>query len=238
MKYLRDIGDIKGVVIEDIKQIDSEEYSEYPVECRMLVYDYTRYKEERFSLPDNILTVALTEYYTPFRSGMKGFRYLRKPFDIFQLYRTLFAEQPRFEITNQPDGFMAVGAHVAVVDDNKVNLKVAVTQFKEFGVLAEAYKSGIDILKVMKAGRKFDLIFMDHMMPEMDGVETTKRIREMDGEYFKRVPIVALTANAISGVEREYLAAGMNDWMFKPIKIEQLKEKLMKYLPEEKKRLL
>ena len=89
-------------------------------------------------------------------------------------------------------------------------------------------------MKALDKGREYDMIFMDHMMPEMDGVETTRRIRSMDSKYAQNVTIVALTANAIDGVEKEYQEVGMNDWLFKPVKAKQLKEKLLKYLPKEK----
>lgn len=71
-------------------------------------------------------------------------------------------------------------------------------------------------------------------MPEMDGVETTRRFRQLEGEYFANVPIIALTANAIDGVEKDYMAAGMNDWLFKPVNIKQFREKFLKFLPEDK----
>ena len=86
------------------------------------------------------------------------------------------------------------------------------------------------ILKAYKYGRKYDIIFMDHMMPEMDGVETTKRIRKLPGGDGKNVRIIALTANAIQGVENEYIAAGMDDWIFKPVRQEQLKKMILKHL--------
>ena len=71
-------------------------------------------------------------------------------------------------------------------------------------------------------------------MPELDGVETTKRIRKMSDEFCKTVPIIAITANAIHGVEVEYKAAGMNDCIFKPVNLEQIKEMLVNYLPSDK----
>ena len=71
-------------------------------------------------------------------------------------------------------------------------------------------------------------------MPEMDGVEATKRLRALDTKYAKNAIVIALTANAVDGVEKEYQEAGMNDCLFKPVNSERLKEKLLKYLPVEK----
>ena len=107
-------------------------------------------------------------------------------------------------------------------------------QLKELGTMPEAFSSGEAIIKALDKGRKYDIIFMDHMMPEMDGVETTKKIRAMSGKFFHNVPIIALTANAIQGVEIEYQAAGMNDCIFKPVNLDQINEMLVKYLPEQK----
>ena len=70
---------------------------------------------------------------------------------------------------------------IAVVDDNKVNLRIAATLLKEFGAALEAFSSGSAILKALGMGRRYDIIFMDHMMPEMDGVETLHRIRDKVG---------------------------------------------------------
>ena len=123
---------------------------------------------------------------------------------------------------------------VAIVDDNKVNLKVTAALLREFDIIPEVFASGQGILKALDKGREYDMIFMDHMIPEMDGVETTRRIRSMDSKYAQNVTIVALTANSIDGVEKEYQEVGMNDWLFKPVKAKQLKEKLLKYLPKEK----
>jgi CheY-like chemotaxis protein len=75
---------------------------------------------------------------------------------------------------------------------------------------------------------------MDHMMPEMDGVEATRRIRALEGERFRTMPIIALTANAVSGARASFLAAGMDDFISKPIDAEELNRKLAKWLPGDK----
>lgn len=121
-------------------------------------------------------------------------------------------------------------ARVLVVDDNKVNVKVLVAYLKRFGIVADACYSGMEaISKVMN--QEYDLIFMDHMMPEMDGVETTKRIREIDEPaWAKTVKIIACTANVIKGMENLFLDAGMDDVVPKPIQLDFLMEKLNAYL--------
>ena len=131
--------------------------------------------------------------------------------------------------------FIAPKARVLIVDDNKVNRIVARELMKLFGFEANLCESGEEAInKVDKNLVSYDLIFMDHMMPFMDGVEATKHIRELGGDYAKNVPIVALTANAIKGIEKTFLEAGMNDYLSKPIRIEQLATILKKWLPEKK----
>ena len=73
---------------------------------------------------------------------------------------------------------------------------------------------------------------MDHMMPEMDGVETTKIIRNQSGEYFRSLPIIALTANAVNGAREMFINSGMNDFLAKPIEVEVLDKMLRNYLPK------
>ena len=93
-------------------------------------------------------------------------------------------------------------------------------------------KSGEEAIKMVQE-KEYDLIFMDHMMPDMDGVETTHVIRGLEGEYYKNVPIIALTANALSGVREMFLEEGMNDFVAKPINIKELSEKILSWLPFE-----
>ena len=80
--------------------------------------------------------------------------------------------------------------------------------------------------------KRYDLIFMDHMMPEMDGIEVTERIRTHE-DWRADVPVVALTANAISGMKELFLSKGMNDFISKPIELDHLNKILQKWLPPE-----
>ena len=131
--------------------------------------------------------------------------------------------------------FTAPRAKVLIVDDNKVNRQVARELMKLFGFEASLAESGQEAVdRVQKHLVSYDIIFMDHMMPYMDGVEATKVIRKLNGDYAKTVPIVALTANAIKGVEQKFLDAGMNDYLPKPIRVEQLSDILRRWLPHKK----
>ena len=119
--------------------------------------------------------------------------------------------------------------NILVVDDNKVNVKVLSAFLKHFKVQADAALSGAEAIEMVK-NKKYDLIFMDHMMPDMDGVETTKRIRALDDRYYHDAPIIACTANVVKGAEELFLQSGMNDFVPKPIQLEVLQEKMARFL--------
>lgn len=120
-------------------------------------------------------------------------------------------------------------ARVMVVDDNKVNLKVLAAFLKQFEIESDNCYSGQEAIDRF-ADNEYDLIFMDHMMPEMDGVEAVRRIRALDNENAKNVTIVACTANVLTSALNDFNLAGMNDFIAKPIIFDQLKAILIKYL--------
>lgn len=128
--------------------------------------------------------------------------------------------------------FEVVNARVMVVDDNRVNVKVASGMLRRFGIEALEVGSGIEAVEIMKQGEKFDIIFMDHLMPEMDGIEATKCIREISDYTAGELKIIALSANAVNGMEQQFLDAGMNDFLAKPMENDKLAEMLKKWLPE------
>lgn len=140
--------------------------------------------------------------------------------------------QTRTVQTAEYENFRAPEAKVLIVDDNLVNRKVAAGLMKPFAMQIDTAKSGEEAIEMVKQ-KEYHLIFMDHMMPDMDGVEATHVIRELEGEYYQKVPIIALTANAISGVKEMFLAEGMDDFIAKPIDFKELSEKIVHWLPFE-----
>ncbi|MCL1941269.1 MAG: response regulator, partial [Synergistaceae bacterium] len=133
--------------------------------------------------------------------------------------------------------FSAPDANVLIVDDINTNLIVAEGLIRPYKVQVMTCKSGADAIEAVKSHR-FDLVFMDHMMPEMDGIEATSRIRNLDdGEpYYKNVPIIALTANAVFGTKEMFLKSGFNDFLSKPIDTIKLNTVLEKWIPEDKQK--
>lgn len=123
-------------------------------------------------------------------------------------------------------------ARVLVVDDNKVNLNVTARLLQVYGVKAELADSGRKAIEMVNSAY-YDLVFMDHMMPELDGVDTTKLIRAQGDAYSLGIPIVALTANAVSGAREMFMAAGFNSFISKPIQIALLEKVLVEFLPKQ-----
>ncbi|MDO5145693.1 MAG: ATP-binding protein [Eubacteriales bacterium] len=130
--------------------------------------------------------------------------------------------------------FQAPSAKILVVDDNIINLKVAMGLMIPYRVQTEPAESGQEAIEKLRASRDYDLVFLDHMMPGMDGVETAAQIRSMEGKYYAELPIVALTANTVSGIREMYLSRGFQDYLAKPIELNQLEQILRTWIPEEK----
>ena len=136
-------------------------------------------------------------------------------------------------IEKYQERFTAPDAHVLVVDDTPMNLTVFKGLLKRTLVKIDTADSGIEALELAQE-KKYDVIFLDHMMPNMDGIETLQRLRaETEGPNIKTVA-VCLTANAISGAREEYLAVGFDDYLTKPIDAVKLEEMMIHYLPPEK----
>ena len=136
-------------------------------------------------------------------------------------------------IKKYKEKFTAPDAHVLVVDDTPMNLTVFKGLLKRTLVKIDTANSGLEALS-LAGNKKYDVIFLDHMMPNMDGIETLQRLRAgTEGPNIKTATI-CLTANAISGAREEYLAVGFDDYLTKPIDAVKLEEMMIRYLPSEK----
>lgn len=148
-----------------------------------------------------------------------------------------YREGERREIRRDYSSFTAPEAVVLIVDDQPLNLKVCQGLLGPYEMEVYTARSGPEALRQMTQVWP-DLVLMDHMMPQMDGVETTMRIREMGRKdpYFAVVPIIALTANAMKGVREEFLRSGFNDYVSKPIELDKLDDVLRAWIPEDKQK--
>lgn len=135
-------------------------------------------------------------------------------------------------VTEDYMNFTAPEAKVLIVDDNEINLEVAVGLLEPLNMQIDTAESGKRALQLAKE-KKYHLIFMDHMMPVMDGVETTEHLRQSEDEYYHTAPIVALTANALMDAREKFARAGMNDFVAKPIEMKEICKCIRKWLPKE-----
>jgi CheY-like chemotaxis protein len=133
--------------------------------------------------------------------------------------------------------FTAPSARVLIVDDIDTNRKVAQSLLQPYNMIIDTCVTGAASIEFFKKN-KYDLVLMDHMMPGMDGIEASAAIRawekEHPGEFPKETPIVALTANALSGIKEMFLRQGFNDYLAKPIEVLKLHEIIKKWIPPEK----
>ncbi len=121
----------------------------------------------------------------------------------------------------------ANGARILIVDDNELNIKVASVLLKKYHFNIDSCTSGIECLAKIKNDEKYDIIFLDDMMPRMSGRETIKKLKDLPN--FK-TPVIALTANAITGMKQEYLSCGFDDYLSKPIEKLELERVIKKYV--------
>lgn len=128
--------------------------------------------------------------------------------------------------------FQAPNARILITDDNEINLKVSSSILRTYGIRVDTALSGKEAIDACRT-EPYDIIFMDQMMPEMDGVEAMKRIRTLLDDSTYRSVIVALTANAVSGVKEQMYKEGFDDYITKPIDVVYLEKVLLKFLPQE-----
>ena len=148
--------------------------------------------------------------------------------DYEAAYRASLSERKKYR-----EKFTAPNASVLVVDDTPMNLTVFRSLLKTTNVQIDTAESGEESLKLMRR-KKYDIVFLDHLMPEMDGIETLHKLRNGIGGPNVHTPAICLTANAISGAKERYLAEGFEDYLSKPIEGAALEAAMIKYLPPEK----
>ncbi len=128
--------------------------------------------------------------------------------------------------------FIAPEAHILLVDDNELNLVVAKELLKPLRMQIDTAENGLQAVKMVRDGQ-YDLVLMDHMMPVMDGIEAAKAIRALPEDKYQKLPIIALTANAMVDARKEFLNAGMNGFVAKPIDFTRICNQLKLWLPKD-----
>lgn len=205
-------------------------------------YDYVFLEKELYSdeikdlAKDNPQTifVIITGYYDAIDSDLENVVLARKPVYVNKISAILKHEDPN-AVNYAPDSnyidFCAPDAKILLVDDNEINLTVVEGLLEPLKMQIDTATHGRQALEMIKQ-KKYDLIFMDHMMPEMDGVDVTRIIRKDYPEY-NNVPIIALTANAMEESKTMFLVEGMNDFISKPVELRLLVACIKRWLPKE-----
>lgn len=160
---------------------------------------------------------------------------IKKPFSVLNLATLLNSDAVKYssvEAVGEDTAFEAPTANILIVDDNAINLTVAEGLLEPLKMNIDTALSGNIALEKI-AEKRYDIVFMDHMMPELDGVETTRIIRRLHPEL-DDMPVIALTANAVAGTKEMFLDEGMNDFVAKPIELKILMQKVRQWLPDEK----
>jgi two-component system, sensor histidine kinase and response regulator len=160
--------------------------------------------------------------------------YLMKPIRQALLYSTLLSVKGKSAATPAEQAPAAdalvipADIRALLVEDNPINQKVAQQMLRKFGVPVDVANDGLEALELLRAG-SYTIVFMDLQMPRMDGIEATQAWRADEGDSARQLPIIAMTANAMPGDRERCLAAGMNDYLSKPVRPTELMEMLRKW---------
>lgn len=197
--------------------------------------EYLEAKEYFESLAERMTVTIVQERQNRIEVG-RNMRNIYKPFYSLSVGNVINGEKLSFNAGNENlkmGRFRAPGAKILVVDDNVMNLKVALGLLKPYQMTILTAQSGKEAIEMVRKNADYHIIFMDHMMPGMDGVEAAHAIRKIPGAYFQNVPIVALTANAVSGAREMFLEEGFQGFVSKPIEMSAMERTLRRLLPEE-----
>lgn len=183
----------------------------------------------------NITAVVLVRFNSTTSYNIPNVIVAKKPLSLLYLAAIFNEEISIFDSQESSDEYFdytAPDAKILIVDDNSVNLTVCEGLLEPLSMQIDTAVNGQDAIEKISS-TQYDLILMDHMMPEIDGVETTHIIRRFHKEY-DNIPIIALTANAVSGIKEMFIEEGMNDFIAKPIEVRTLVSKIKQWLPKQK----
>lgn len=231
-------SDAERLGVECVRVVSAKEFDHLPNDKRNFLFiEYPMFTELVEGYVRNhpqITAVLLIGFYDHVEYHIPNLLVVKKPLFALSIALILNGRQIHFEEDEEENefDFIAPDAHVLIVDDNAVNLTVAEGLLEPLKMQIDTVTSGQAAIGKI-ANFHYDIVFMDHMMPELDGVETTHIIRRFHSEY-NDVPIIALTANAVEGTKEMFCREGMNDFIGKPIEIRILVDKVRQWLPVEK----
>ena len=231
------LSDIYGIVCEEMPELSekwlrsndtnpkkmtciiTDEANSYPKE----VTEYCEKHDIRIYVLQNPMLAPDKPY------GMA----VNKPLYSLNFCQMINREEAIYNVPEELFDFTAPEAHILIVDDNEMNLKVATSLLEPIGMNIDTAEHGKAAVRKIQMAH-YDIVFMDHMMPVMDGIEATQVIRNLPEDHYKTLPIIALSANALPEAQAEFEACGMNGFVAKPIRMEELCQCLLKWLPPDK----
>ncbi len=194
-------------------------------------YDEDREFFEKVSLELKVVLILDYEQEVQDESNMLR---IYKPFTVLSIAAVLNGEKVlQNEERRSRYRFVAPDAKILVVDDNAMNLKVMARLLLPYRIKVVMALGGQEALEKLNS-MEYDCVFLDHMMPDMDGVETLHKIRQKPGTYYQSLPVIAFTANAIGGAREMFMEEGFDDFIAKPIELSVLERMLQRYIPKQK----
>ena len=220
--------DLKCHVCRNLQELKRRDLAERLTHIFISLVEYqedSRYFDE---LAKRTNVNIIIDYYDDVKVPNKAINRIYKPFFILSIFNVLRNKEEAGILVSENE-LHASNIHVLIVDDNRMNIRVVEGLLQEYEIKVSFALSGEEALKKIKT-KEYDLIFMDHMMPGMDGVETLHLIRSLDDDYFKQIPVLALTANAIAGAREMFIQEGFNDFIPKPIESSVLLRALKRHI--------
>lgn len=237
---IRNISENLGIVVHvcrNLNELKRRIERNYITHIFITLYEYTMDESYFNGLAKQTGVVIILEETEAYRVHSDDIIRLYKPFYALPVSIILKGGK-RYNNLNREDMnrnmFIAPDAKILIVDDNAINLRVESCLMKNYKFTIDTALSGMEALEKLES-KDYDMVFMDHMMPEMDGVDTLHRIRDKAGIYYANIPVIALTANAVAGAKEMLIAEGFQDFLSKPVEIASMHRILEKYLPDAKK---
>lgn len=232
-QLIRDLERInaKVIILNNVQNLDN-------LECDYIIISkdfFTKSIHEYLDNNEKSQCILLAEWSDMSDVGYPNVKIIHKPIYSLNLFNAMGISSVDVENDSEEQEkftFIAPSADILIVDDNDINLRVAKGLIEPLKMNVETADSAAKAIEYVSQ-KQYDIVFMDHMMPEVDGVEATHIIRRMIPSY-KDTPIIALTANAVGGAKEMFINEGMTDFVAKPIELREMIAKIRKWLPQEK----
>lgn len=237
---IRNITENLGIVVHvcrNLNELKRRIERNYITNIFITLYEYTMDESYFNGLAKQTGVVIILEETEDYRVHSDDIIRLYKPFYALPVSIILKGGKRYNNLSRENmnrNMFIAPDAKILIVDDNTINLRVESSLMKNYRFTIDTALSGMEALEKLES-KDYDMVFMDHMMPEMDGVDTLHRIRDKAGIYYANIPVIALTANAVAGAKEMLIAEGFQDFLSKPVEIASMHRILEKYLPDAKK---